>query len=309
MKQNRESTSKQINDLKYDNENHQINLNEKISLNKKLYNDNNTLYKTLENKNLEIDNLIGQINDLEEKLERMNHDGNTMEKNIFSLQETKNSQKLRIDNLIMDLERFKKLGDDNERMIKRQDGEKIDLMSKLDDTRFELKNTMGKLKGKEETLAFTHRQLDEANKNIVNLQNNLSELDQQHTRAKLEINSLNSNLNKERGNRMDCEKSNDNLEHYLKEKSGENKQMSIDLDSMRIQLERLNMEKVKNLGEIDQYKNHVLNLSEANDRVYIILGFFIHLFYFLLNFLLIYSFSLLENWMKLLPEMIYFINN
>lgn len=281
MKQNRESTSKQISDLKYDNENLQINLNEKITLNKKLYNDNNTLYKNLENKNLEIDNLIAQINDLEEKLNRLNHDNNTMEKNIFSLQETKNSQKLRIDNLIMDLERSKKIGDDNERMIKRQDGEKIDLIAKLDDTRFELKNTLGKLKGKEETLAFTQRQLEEANKNIVNLQNNLSELDQQHTRAKLDINSLNSNLNKERSNRMDCEKSNDNLQHFLKEKSAENKQLSIDLDGSRINIERLNMEKVKNLGEIEQYKNHVLNLSEANDRVR-----FFYLFYSLLIFFL-----------------------
>ncbi len=192
-----------------------------------------------------------------------------MEKNIFSLQETKNSQKLRIDNLIMDLERFKKLSEDNERMVKRQDGEKIDIMSKLDDTRFELKNTLGKLKSKEETLVFTQRQLEEANKNIVNLQNNLSELDQKYTRAKLEINSLNSTLQKERNTRMDSEKNNENLQSYLKEKNSEIKQISIELDSLRIQNERLNMEKMKNLGEIDLYKNHVITLSEANDKVLI----------------------------------------
>jgi chromosome segregation ATPase len=206
---------------------------------------------------------------LEEKLERLNQDNNNMEKNIFSLQETKNSQKLRIDNLIMDLERFKKLSEDNERMVKRQDGEKIDIMSKLDDTRFELKNTLGKLKSKEETLVFTQRQLEEANKNIVNLQNNLSELDQKYTRAKLEINSLNSTLQKERNTRMDSEKNNENLQSYLKEKNSEIKQISIELDSLRIQNERLNMEKMKNLGEIDLYKNHVITLSEANDKVLI----------------------------------------
>lgn len=245
----------------------QNNLNDKIALNKKLYNDNNTLYKTLEQKNAEIDNLISQVNDLEARLDRLNSENNQMEKNIFSLNETKNSQKLRIDNLILDLERFKKLGDDNERMIKRQDGEKIDLMAKLDDTRFELKNTLGRLKTKEEGLNFTERQLDEANKTVNDLQNNLSELDQQYTRAKLDINSLNGNLNKERSNRMECEKSNENLHHLLNQKSDENKRMNIDNDGLRIQLERLNMEKVKNLGEIEQYKNHTLNLSEANDRV------------------------------------------
>jgi len=192
-----------------------------------------------------------------------------MEKNIFSLQETKNSQKLRIDSLIIELERYKNICEDNQKNIKRQEGEKTDFMSKLEETRFELKNAYGKLKAKEENLTFTQRQLDDANKNIISLKNNLSELDQQFTRAKLEINSLNSNLNKERGNRMDCEKSNENLQHYLNEKSIENKQLSIDMDGARIQIERLNMEKAKNLGEIEQYKSHVLNLSEANDRVFI----------------------------------------
>lgn len=190
-----------------------------------------------------------------------------MEKNIFNLQETKNSQKIRIDNLQMDLDRYKKVCDDNERLIKRQDQEKIELMSKLDETRFELKNTLGKLKAKEDNLSFTQRQLDEANKNIVNLQNNISELDQQYTRAKLEINSLNSQLQKERSVRMDSEKSNDNLQAYLKEKNVEIKQLNIDLDTLRIQNERLNMEKIKLLGEIDLYKNHVITLSEANDKV------------------------------------------
>jgi len=213
--------------------------------------------------------LLNRIADLEDKLDRMNQDNNNMEKNIFNLQETKNGQKIRIDNLQMDLDRYKKICDDNERMIKRLDQEKIELMSKLDESRFEMKNTLGKYKVKEDNLNFTQRQLDEANKNIVNAQNNISELDQQYTRAKLEINSLNSQLQKERNVRMDSEKSNDNLQAYLKEKSVENKQLNIDLDTYRIQNERLNMEKIKLIGEIDLYKNHVITLSEANDKVLI----------------------------------------
>ncbi len=213
--------------------------------------------------------MLNRIADLEDKLDRMNQDNNNMEKNIFNLQETKNGQKIRIDNLQMDLDRYKKICDDNERMIKRLDQEKIELMSKLDESRFEMKNTLGKYKVKEDNLNFTQRQLDEANKNIVNAQNNISELDQQYTRAKLEINSLNSQLQKERNVRMDSEKSNDNLQAYLKEKSVENKQLNIDLDTYRIQNERLNMEKIKLIGEIDLYKNHVITLSEANDKVLI----------------------------------------
>jgi len=274
IKQKYENSSKQISDLKYEVENLQSNLNDKLSLNKKLYNDNNTLYKTLENKNLEIDDLISRINELEDKLDRFTQDNNNMEKNIFSLQETKNSQKMRIDNLQIDLDRFRKLAEDNERLIKRQDAEKMDLMSKLDETRFELKNTLGKLKAREDNLAFTQRQLDEANKTIINLQNNISELDQQYTRAKLEINSLNATLQKERGIRMDSEKSNDNLQNYLKEKNAENKQLNIDLDTLRIQNERLNLEKMKLLGEIESYKNHVITLSEANDKVLLNIIFF-----------------------------------
>lgn len=267
LKQKTETTSKQIHDLKYDIENLQLNLNEKISLNKKLYNDNNLLYKTLENKNTEIDSLLFQISELEERKERLIQDNNNLERNVMSLQETKNSQKTRIDGLIIDLERMKKISEENERLIKRQDSEKIDFMSKLDETRFELKNTLGKLKSREDNFGLSQRQLEEANKTILNLQNNISELDQQYTRAKLEMNSLNSSLVKERNMRLDAEKNIDNLQIYLKERSSENKQLSIDLETLRIQNERLNMEKMKNLGEIDMYKNHVITLSEANDKV------------------------------------------
>jgi len=271
LKQKSESSAKQISDLRYDLENLQQNLNEKISLNKKLYNDNNALYKSLENKNVEIDDLLIRISELEEKLDRMTQENNNLEKNVFSLQETKSAQKMRNENLQMDLDRYKKLTEDNERFIKRQDAEKMDLMSKLDETRFELKNGLGKLKVKEENLAFTQRQLEEANKTIVNLQKNISELEQQYTRGKMELNSLNSTLQKERSVRLDSEKSNENLQSYLRDKSAENKQLCIDIDTLRIQIERLNMEKSKLLGEIDLYKNHVLTLSEANDKVNLVL--------------------------------------
>ncbi len=271
LKQKSESSAKQISDLRYDLENLQQNLNEKISLNKKLYNDNNALYKSLENKNVEIDDLLIRISELEEKLDRMTQENNNLEKNVFSLQETKSAQKMRNENLQMDLDRYKKLSEDNERFIKRQDAEKMDLMSKLDETRFELKNGLGKLKVKEENLAFTQRQLEEANKTIVNLQKNISELEQQYTRGKMELNSLNSTLQKERSVRLDSEKSNENLQSYLRDKSAENKQLCIDIDTLRIQIERLNMEKSKLLGEIDLYKNHVLTLSEANDKVNLVL--------------------------------------
>ncbi len=256
-----------MSDLKYEVENLQQTLNEKLSLNKKLYNDNNTLYKTLENKNIEIDDLLNRIAELEEKADRLVQDNSNMEKNIFSLQETKGSQKIRIENLQMDLDRFKRISDENERLIKRQDAEKLDLLGKLDESRFELKNLLGKLKAKEENLSYTQRQMDEANKTVINLQNNLSELEQQFTRAKLDLNSLNASLHKERSLRLDSEKSNDSLQSYLKDKNLEVKQLSIDLDTLRIQNERLSMEKIKLLGEIDLYKNHLITLSEANDKV------------------------------------------
>lgn len=270
LKQKSESSAKQISDLKYDIENLQLNLNEKLSLNKKLYNDNNTFYKTLENKNAEIDDLLSRIIGLEDKLDQMTQENNSLEKNVFNLQEKTSSQKMRIESFQMDLDRYKKIAEDNERLVKRQDAEKIDLMSRMDETRFELKNRVGKLKVKEENLAFTQRQLEEANKTMVNLQNNVTDLEQQYAMEKMEKKSLNTTLQKERGVRFDSEKSNENLQNYLREKSAENKQLSVDLDMLRIQIERLNMEKVKLLGEIDLYKNHVYKLSEANDKVIII---------------------------------------
>lgn len=254
-------------------ENLHLNLNEKLSLNKKLYNDNNTLYKTLENKNAEIDNLLSRIDSLETNTSQLTNENSNLEKNILNLQETMGAHKARIESLQMDLDRYKKLAEENEFLIKKQAAEKMDLVSKLDERRFELKTALGKVKIKEENLAFTQKQLEEANKTVIYLQNNVSELEQMHSRGKLDINSLNAALQKERSIKFDCEKSNENLQSYLRDKTAENNQLGVGLDTLRMNNESLNMEKFKLLGEIDIIKNHVYTVTEANDKVYFYLLF------------------------------------
>jgi len=278
-------------------ENLHLNLNEKLSLNKKLYNDNNTLYKTLENKNSEIDNLLSRIDSLETKTSQLTNENSYLEKNILNLQETKSAKKARIESLQMDLDRYKKLTEENEFLIKKQAAEKMDSVSKFDETRFELKTALGKVKIKEENLAFTQKQLEEANKTVIYLENNVSELEQIHTRAKLDINSLNAGLQKERTIKFDCEKSNENLQSYLRDKTAENNQLGVDLDTLSINNESLNIEKFKLLGEIDIIKNHVYTLTEANDKVYFYLHFkrkftmfFIYFLLKLIGFFLKYFF-------------------
>lgn len=83
FKQLKESTGKQLADIRAENENLQLEINEKMSMNKKLYTDNNSLYRTVENRNLEIQSLRDDLENLNDRLEKLLEDKANLEKMVF----------------------------------------------------------------------------------------------------------------------------------------------------------------------------------------------------------------------------------
>jgi chromosome segregation ATPase len=153
-----------------DNENVQNSYNEKLALNKKLYTDNNNLFRNLETRNSEIVALREQIADLEDMNEKLLAERNSLEKSNNNLNDVKNGQKQAMDRLEQEVDKLNTILGKQENHIKNLDAEKLQIISKNDDLNFELKNLHGKLKAKEENLSFTSRQLEEANKTITKLE-------------------------------------------------------------------------------------------------------------------------------------------
>ena len=130
-----------------------------------------------------------------------------------------------------------------------------------------MKNLTGKLKAKDENLNYTQRQLDEANKNIVNIDHHINELEQTLNRTKNELNSVNNAHLKERNGRLESEKNNEKLEILLKERNNEVKRLNLENDNARITNEKLNADKARLLADVERYKNHIVVLTEQNQKV------------------------------------------
>jgi len=104
-----------------------------------------------------------------------------------NLTDLKNSQKNSIDKYLTEIERFNKICEEQDNVIRSLTEEKTDFLNRNDDLNHELKSVISKLKSREENLSFTQRQLDEANKNISKMENHIAELDQNLNRTKIEL--------------------------------------------------------------------------------------------------------------------------
>lgn len=170
LKQKTESLSHQIQDIRTENENLQNGYNDKLALNKKLFNDNNNLFRNCEVKTNEITNLREQVADLIELNSKLELEKNSLEKNVSNLSELKQNQKANIDKLENELVKIEKYCDEQDAVLKQLENDKSSLLNKNDELSFEIKNLYGKVKAKEENLNHTQRQLEDANKNIAKLE-------------------------------------------------------------------------------------------------------------------------------------------
>ena len=269
LKQRTESLNKQIAELRNERENLQNNLNEKLALNKKLYNDNNNLFRTLESRNAEIEALRDQVAEGEEAYAKLSDEKLGLERNVNNLSDVKSSNDLTMAKQQNEIERLNKICDQQDNLIKNINEEKNELFGRNDELNFELKNTLGKLKSREENLNFTQRQLEEANKNIAKLEDHINEVEQTLNRTKLELNNSNNSHAKERTHRIESEKNCEKLESIVKDRTLEIKRLGNELDNSRLINDKLSTEKARLLGEIERYKNHIIVLTDQNQKVII----------------------------------------
>lgn len=270
-KQRIELLSKQVAELRSDKESLQNSLNEKLALNKKLFNDNNNLFRTVESRNAEIDALREQLADLEELNRRLTEEKNTLDRNYREITEIRRSNEGTITKLEIEIQKFNKICDEQEMIIKNLNDEKSNLLGRNDETNFELKNTLNKLKSREESLSFTTKQLEEANKNIGRMESHISEIEQTLNRTKVELNSVSNSLAKEKSTRLEGDKNGERLESILKDRTIEIKRLNADLETLRINNERLGGEKMRLIGEVERMKSHILVITDQNQKVYLIL--------------------------------------
>ena len=102
LKQRDDSYNQRISNLRGENENLQLSYNEKLSLNKKLFTENDELEKEIEARDAEINDLKNKLRDLNNQLGQSLVDKGDLENQVQKLKNIKNSQINEINKLTND---------------------------------------------------------------------------------------------------------------------------------------------------------------------------------------------------------------
>ncbi len=267
LRQRTENLSKSVGDLRADNENLQLTLNEKMAMNKKLYNDNASLLKSLDLKAAENVELRERLSETSAQSAKLMDEKAALERMLRDLNDVKSTQKIEITKLLEDNRNLSKMLQDSDKQVKMLDAERVKLYAKNDELLFEVKNLSGKLKTKEENFTFSSRQLEEAKTNNFKLTQTLKDYEKQIDSQRNEINNLNFSLQKERSIRLDGEKTNEHLNLLLNERDREINRFISELDTSRALNQRVTEEKLRSISDSERLKNHIIILTEQNEKV------------------------------------------
>ena len=267
LRQKDENYNKQICDLRNENENLQLGYNEKLSVNKKLFAENDSLSKQLDMKNEEIRELTDRLNELLAQLDRSQEDRAALERHVQGLNDVKMSQKTEITKLIEDNKKLSKICQDQDRSMKLSEQECHKLASKLDETNYDLKNVTGQLRSREENLNFTQGQLEE-NKNLnLKLQSTIRDYERQFENMRNDIDGLKNNLLREKQSRNEEEKRGEQLEGIIQERERELNRLGNDIENMKVMNQRISDDKMNGQIENDKLKNHIMVLTQQNQKL------------------------------------------
>lgn len=270
LKQRTDMSDKQILELRQTNENLQLELSEKIQVNKKLYSDNNNVFRILEARNSEINDLKVQINDLIDENSSLRDKSSQLESNLHNEKSAISSLRKQIDVLNRELEaNTRNLNDLNE-VLKNTQSEKNSINVRNEENKRQLSNLNNSIKKKDDNLKYLTSELDQLNNSCQNYKNKIADNERKIQNLTTELNQINNNFNSEKNLRCSIEKSNDQLETLLTEKDKENRKLHADNVELKNQLDKSDYEGRLLGNEVEKLKNHIIVLTEQNQVVSIL---------------------------------------
>ena len=242
-------------------------LEEKLITNKTLYNDNNNLFSTLESKNQEVENLKEALTERDDIIAQLQEEKHNFEIMINNLEGNKKINELNLQKLNNEIDCINNARIEQENIIKELTNDKKNLLAQLSNNNNDIKNLTQKLKSTIDNLNSTIAQLNEANNTILRLDEDLNETENELNMVKNNLNSVNNSLRNERRLKEELQEKTNRLELNMKTKINNIKEMSDEIINLKTNLEKLNKEKIKNNNDISKFKEHIMFLTEINQKL------------------------------------------
>ena len=256
-----------IGDLQCENENLQIGFNDKLTKNKNCFSQNSILQKQLEIKDNEICDLTQKLNELQNQFCRNEDERANLEKILNGLNDIKNSQNYKIEQLLEDNKTLKQICEEQDNDIKLGNQERQNLAKELEKKNDDILNLNSQIRAKINDINNLQNQLNKNNGMSLQFENNIKDYQRQADFLKRENENLNSNIYKEKSINSDEGQKNKELNDIMGEREQKINQINQDIDNIKMMQQ--NDENSNNLLQEENAKlrNHIMILTEQNQNL------------------------------------------
>ena len=267
IKQRDESYTKRIADLKGENENLQNALNDKLCVNKKLFEEKQCLENQLKSKNDQITDLTNQINNLNNRFNSNESVKDDLQNNLRDLNQIKAAQRDKIAELVDDNKKLANLCQEQDHSLYLAGQEKAKLAKKLNDDNANINNLNSKLRVHSNNLNNLQNQLDKSNELNLKLKKDLQDLEDAYNSFNVDNHNLNDELNKQRILREDEEKNNNQLRIALGDRKNKLRALNDDYMYLKNLYDKRCEERNMYQMETEKLKEHIKRLSKQNENL------------------------------------------
>ena len=264
IKQRDEAYNKRICDLKGENENLQNGLNDKMCVNKKLFEEQQCLANQLKNKNDEIADLNNKIDNINNKINSTQKAEDDLKNTLRELNDLKARQRDKIAELVDDNKKLAKLCQEQDHSLYLAEQEKKKLTNKINDDNANINNLNSKIRAHANKLNNLEQDLDNGNNLNMKLQNNLKELDNDLANLKVDNENLKDEFCKERYAREEEDKKNDQLKCLFNDRQQKLRCINNDYMKLKNAHEKVTNERNMFKMENDKLKDHIMILTRQN---------------------------------------------
>ena len=256
-----------ISELKIKNENLFNELNNKIVLNKKLYSENNSLFRELEAKSIQNEDLQDQMNKQEILVKKINHDKEQLKSQIISLSQIKEKQEKDIQNLTVQIEQINIDNNSQANFLSSKNGENNILISSLNDEKSINQGLVNELRNKETNLISSKQQLTRDTDNIKLMKNDINNLGIIIKKNAEDITTFNNNLLKETTVLNQLNADNQHLDSLVKDRDTHINQINSENSVLKQGNTETNLDNEKLSSILQAYKKHYTLLISQNKKL------------------------------------------
>ena len=267
LKQKDESYNQRISNLRGENENLQLSYNEKLSLNKKLFQENDALEKEIEARDAEINDLKNRLRDLNNQLSQSLVDKGDLDNQVQKLRNINNSQVNEINKLTNENKNLNDIVNDQNKRLQHDKEEIAMLNNKSNENDMDIQNLNDKLRNLVDDINNTQNALNKNNLDNRDLDDKIRNLECHCANLKCENNNLNNNILKEKALRGEKERQNKNLNDCINNNDNQICDLENQYNKITSLYEQVSLDSKNFQANNNKLKQHIMLLTQQNQKL------------------------------------------